>query len=29
VVPEPGTFALILGAGSLGFLILRRRIRKS
>jgi hypothetical protein len=28
-VPEPGTFALILGASSLGFLVLRRRFRKS
>lgn len=27
VVPEPGTYALILGAASLGFLLLRRRRR--
>ena len=29
VVPEPGTYALILGAFSLGFILVRRRQRRS
>lgn len=28
VVPEPGTYAAILGAASLGFLLIRRRFRR-